>query len=161
MISITVSNATLILGAHAIFRDLNWEIQHDQKIGLIGPNGAGKSSLFKLIIGEHSPEKGGAVIRARGVTVGYLSQQPEFEPEKTALTLALEGNPRLAEIEAELRRIEGKLGDPAIYNNAKSLERVLDSQHKLLEEYESLGGLNYDFTRPRSIAWAWIAGNRF
>ena len=51
MISITVSNATLILGAHAIFRDLNWEIQHDQKIGLIGPNGAGKSSLFKLIIG--------------------------------------------------------------------------------------------------------------
>src|SRR5215208_4292947 len=150
MISITVSNATVILGAHAIFRDLNWEIQHDQKIGLIGPNGAGKSSLFKLIIGEHSPEKGGAVIRARGVTVGYLSQHPEFEPEKTALTLALEGNPRLAEIEAELRRIEVKLGDPAIYNNPKSLERVLDSQHKLLEEYESLGGLNYE-SRVREL----------
>ena len=150
MISITVSNATLILGAHAIFRDLNWEIQHDQKIGLIGPNGAGKSSLFKLIIGEHSPEKGGAVIRARGVTVGYLSQHPEFEPEKTALTLALEGNPRLAEIEADLRRIEGKLGDPAIYNNPKSLERTLDSQHKLLEEYEALGGLNYD-SRVREV----------
>jgi ATP-binding cassette subfamily F protein 3 len=150
MISITVSNATLILGAHAIFRDLNWDIQHDQKIGLIGPNGAGKSSLFKLIIGEHSPEKGGAVIRARGVTVGYLSQHPEFEPEKTALTLALEGNPRLAEIEADLRRIEGKLGDPAIYNNPKSLERTLDSQHKLLEEYEALGGLNYD-SRVREV----------
>ena len=57
MISITVSNVTLILGSHAIFRDLSWEVQHDQKIGLIGPNGAGKSSLFKLIIGEHSPEK--------------------------------------------------------------------------------------------------------
>jgi ATP-binding cassette subfamily F protein 3 len=150
MISITVSNATLILGAHAIFRDLNWEIQHEQKIGLIGPNGAGKSSLFKLIVGEHSPEKGGAVIRARGVTVGYLSQHPEFEPEKTALTLALEGNPRLAEIESELRRIEGKLGDPAIYNNPKALERVLDSQHKLLEEYETLGGLNYD-SRVREV----------
>ena len=65
MISITVSNATLILGAHTIFRDLSWEIQHDQKIGLIGPNGAGKSSLFKLITGEHSPEKGGAVIKAK------------------------------------------------------------------------------------------------
>ena len=32
MISITVSNATLILGAHIIFRDLSWEVQHDQKI---------------------------------------------------------------------------------------------------------------------------------
>jgi ATP-binding cassette subfamily F protein 3 len=143
MISITVSNATLILGSHAIFRDLNWEIQHDQKIGLIGPNGAGKSSLFKLITGEYSPEKGGAVIKAKGVTLGYLPQHPEFEPEKTALALALEGNPRVAEIEQELQRIESKLGSPEVYNNARALERALDAQNKLLEEYESLGGLNY------------------
>ena len=143
MISITVSNATLILGSHAIFRDLNWEVQHDQKIGLIGPNGAGKSSLFKLIIGEHSPEKGGAVIKAKGVTVGYLPQHPEFEPEKIAFALALEGNPRVAEIEKELQRIEEKLGAPEVYNNAKALERALDAQHKLLEEFESLGGMNY------------------
>ncbi|RPJ28728.1 MAG: ABC transporter ATP-binding protein [Chloroflexi bacterium] len=143
MISITVSNATLILGSHAIFRDLSWEVQHDQKIGLIGPNGAGKSSLFKLIIGEHSPEKGGTVIKAKGVTVGYLPQHPEFELEKTALALALEGNPRVAEIERELQRVETKLGTPEVYNNAKVLERTLDTQHKLLEEYESLGGMNY------------------
>ena len=143
MISITVSNATLILGSHVIFRDLNWEVQHDQKIGLIGPNGAGKSSLFRLIIGEHAPEKGGTVIKAKGVTVGYLPQHPEFELEKTALTLALEGNPRVAEIEHELDRAESKLSDPQVYNNAKSLERVLNTQHQLLEEYESLGGLNY------------------
>jgi len=143
MISITVSNAALILGAHVIFRDLNWEVQHDQKIGLIGPNGAGKSSLFKLIIGEHSPEKGGAVIKAKGVTVGYLPQHPEFDPEETALALALEGNPRIGGIERELQRIEEKLGTPEVYNNAKALERVLDAQHRLLEEFESLGGMNY------------------
>jgi ATP-binding cassette subfamily F protein 3 len=143
MISITVSNATLILGSHVIFRDLDWEVQHDQKIGLIGPNGAGKSSLFKLIVGEHAPEKGGTVIKAKGVTVGYLPQHPEFEPEKTALALALEGNPRLAEIEQELQRVESKLGDPEVYNNAKALGRALDAQNRLLEEYESLGGMNY------------------
>jgi len=150
MISITVSNATLILGAHVIFRDLNWEVQHDQKIGLIGPNGAGKSSLLKLIIGEHEPEKGGTVIRAKGVTVGYLPQHPEFEPEKIALALALEGNPRVAEIEHELHRVESKLGEPEVYNNPKALERALDAQHKLLEEFESLGGLNYE-SRVREL----------
>ena len=143
MISITVSNATLILGAHTIFRDLNWEVQHDQKIGLIGPNGAGKSSLLKLIIGEHAPEKGGTVIKAKGVTLGYLPQQPEFDPERTAISLALEGNTRVAEIDAELQRVEARLGDPEVYNNPKALERALDAQHKLLEEFESLGGLNY------------------
>src|SRR5512134_2319705 len=143
MISITVSNATLILGSHVIFRDLSWEVQHDQKIGLIGPNGAGKSSLFKLIIGEHSPEKGGSVIKAKGVTVGYLPQHPEFDPERSAISLALEGNSRIAEIESELERIEEKLGTPDVYNNLKSLQRTLDTQHKLLEEYEALGGMNY------------------
>ena len=150
MISITISNATLILGAHTIFRDLNWEIQHDQKIGLIGPNGAGKSSLFKLITGEHTPEKGGTVIRAKGVKVGYLPQEPEFDPERTAISLALEGNPRVAEVDEELKRIEKKLGEPEVYNNAKTLERALNAQHKLLEEFESLGGLNYE-SRVREL----------
>jgi ATP-binding cassette subfamily F protein 3 len=150
MISITVSNATLILGSRAIFRDLNWEIQHDQKIGFIGPNGAGKSSLFKLIIGEHAPEKGGTVIRAKGVTVGYLPQQPEFDPESIAFSLALAGNPRVAEIESELQRVESKLSDPDVYNNAKALERTLDAQHKLIEEFEALGGSNYE-SRVREL----------
>ena len=144
MISIAISNATLILGAQTIFRDQSWEIQHDQKIGLIGPNGAGKSSLFKLIIGEHAPEKGGTVIRAKGVTVGYLPQHPEFKPERTAISLALEGNPRIAEIEAELHRIESKLGNPEVYDDTKKLAGVLDEQHKLLEEFESLGCANYE-----------------
>ena len=86
MISITVSNASLILGAHTIFKDLNWEVQHDQKIGLIGLNSAGKSSLLKLIMEEHAPEKGGAVIRAKDVTVGYLPQHPEFDPDRLGNT---------------------------------------------------------------------------
>ena len=150
MISITVSNATLILGSRAIFRDLSWEIQHDQKIGLIGPNGAGKSSLLKLIIGEHTPEKGGTVIRAKGVTVGYLPQHPELDPERIAFSLALEGNPRIAEIESELQKVELKLSDPNVYNNEKALGRMLDSQHKLIEEFESLGGANYE-SRVREL----------
>ncbi len=143
MISISLSNTTLILGARAIFRNLNWEIQHDQKIGLIGPNGAGKSSLLKLITAEHNPEPGGQLVKAKGVTIGYLPQHPEFDPQKSALTLALEGNPRLAEVESELHRVETKMGDPEVYNNPKALHRALETQQKLLDEYEALGGANY------------------
>jgi ATP-binding cassette, subfamily F, member 3 len=143
MISVSLSNVTLVLGARAIFRNLNWEIQHDQKIGLIGPNGAGKSSLFKLITGEHNPEPGGGIVKAKGVTLGYLPQQPEFDPAETAFALALAGNPRMAEVEAELQRVEAKMGDPAVYSDEKALSRVLEAQHKLLEEYEALGGASY------------------
>lgn len=143
MISILLSNVSLILGARSIFRDLTWEIQHDQKIGLIGPNGAGKSSLLKVIIGEYTPEPGGSAVRARGVTVGYLSQQPELDPDQSALEAALAGQPRVAQIEAELERVEASLGDLAVYANSKVLQRALASQQALLDEYERLDGETY------------------
>jgi ATP-binding cassette subfamily F protein 3 len=143
MISISLDHTTLILGAKTIFRDLTWEIQHDQKIGLVGPNGAGKSSLFKLITGEYAAEPGGNVVRARGVTVGYLPQQPEFDPAAQALQLALDGNPRVAELEKALAEIEARLGDPSVYDDGKALTRTLELHEKTLAEYESLGGASY------------------
>lgn len=143
MISILLSNITLILGARTIFRNLTWEIQHDQKIGLVGPNGAGKSSLLKAIIGEYIPEPGGVISRARGVSVGYLPQHPELPNDQTALAAALAGNPRPAEIETKMKQIEDSLGDPQVYGNPKALERALADQQTLLDEYDQLGGESY------------------
>ncbi len=143
MISILLSNVTLILGARTIFRELTWEIQHDQKIGLIGPNGAGKSSLLKIITGEYTPEPGGSAVRARGVTAGYLPQQPELEEGQSALEAALAGQPRVAEIEIELERVEASLGDPAVYQDTKALQRALAAQQALLDEYDALDGETY------------------
>ncbi len=143
MIAVQFSNITLILGARTIFRSLSWEIQDNQKIGLIGPNGAGKSSLLKLITGEYTPEPGGGVIKARGVTVGYLAQQPEFAADRTAFELAMEGNPRLATLETELHRVETSLGDPQVYSDETRLSRALERQQDLLQEYQALGGEQY------------------
>jgi len=98
MISIGLSNVHLVLGARSIFKDLTWEIQHNQKIGLVGPNGAGKSSLLKLITGEFSPEPGGSVVRAKGVTVGYLPQQPDFPPRIRRSTWSWQAFPELQKL---------------------------------------------------------------
>jgi ATP-binding cassette subfamily F protein 3 len=122
---------------------LSWSIQHGQKIGLIGPNGAGKSSLFKLIVGEYTPEPGGTIIRAKGVTVGYLPQQPEPPPGQTAFDAVLAGAPRWRQIQAELERLEAEMGDPQVYNSPKALARALDAQQEFLEEYQDLGGDSY------------------
>lgn len=143
MIQIQLTNITLVLGAKIIFENLNWEIKLGQRIGLIGANGAGKSSLFKLIEGEHTPELGGLITRARLITTGYLSQHPELDLSLTAFDAALAGNPRVAEARAELEAVEKSLGEPEIYSNEKKLQHALELQHKLLEEYNSLGGDSY------------------
>ncbi|MBI5822971.1 MAG: ABC-F family ATP-binding cassette domain-containing protein [Chloroflexi bacterium] len=143
MIQIQLSNITLVLGARRIFENLNWEIQHRQKIGLVGANGAGKSSLFKMIEGEHSPEMGGTITRARLITTGYLPQHPELDSSLTAFDAALAGNPRVAEVHAEMERVENSLGDPEVYGDGKKLQRALEQQHKLIDEYYALGGDSY------------------
>jgi ATP-binding cassette, subfamily F, member 3 len=143
MISISLDHATLILGAKTIFKDLTWEIQHNQKIGLVGPNGAGKSSLFKLIIGEFTSEPGGNVVFAKNVTIGYLPQQPEFDPSAQAFQLAQDGNPRVAELEKQLTALEARLGDSLIYEDEKALTHTLEAHAKCLEEYEALAGSSY------------------
>ncbi len=143
MIAVSLNSVSLVLGARPIFRNLAWEIQHDQRIGLIGPNGAGKSSLFKLISGEYEAEAGGLVVKARGVTIGCLAQEPELDPQQSAFDAALAGNPRVAELEAELSRLEARLADPAVYGNERALAHVLEQQQQRVEEYQALGGDQY------------------
>jgi ATP-binding cassette subfamily F protein 3 len=143
MISLSLNRIHLILGAKTIFRDLDWEIQHDQKIGLIGPNGAGKSSLFKLITGEYTAEKGGAVIRARGVSVGYLAQDPQLDSQMTGFEAALQGNPKVGEVAKALLDVEESLGNKTVYENEKRLAHALEKQQTLLVEYQAMGGDQY------------------
>jgi ATP-binding cassette subfamily F protein 3 len=143
MISLSLNRIHLILGAKTIFKDLDLEIQHDQKIGLIGPNGAGKSSLFKLITGEYTAEKGGALTRARGVSVGYLAQDPQLDANMTGFEAALQGNPRAGEVAEALVEVEESLSNELIYENEKRLAHALEKQQSLLVEYQALGGDQY------------------
>src|SRR5512137_2236947 len=143
MIAVNLTNLKLDLFARHILTKVDWEIHDDRCVGLIGANGAGKSSLLKLIAGELKPD-GGSITRAKGLTIGYLQQDPALDPGRTALEEALSASTELHALEKDLLTIEHKLSDPAIYGNAKALERTLETQQRLLERYEELGGLNYE-----------------
>jgi ATP-binding cassette subfamily F protein 3 len=143
MNQIQFSNVSLVLGAKRIFENLNWEIQRGQRIGLIGANGAGKSSLFKLIVGEYSPELGGNITRSRSISTGYLPQQPELDVTRTAFEAALDGNPRMVEIQTELENVEASLGKPEIFGDERKLQLALEQQHRLIEEFHAYGGDSY------------------
>ncbi len=61
-------------GADEIFRDVAFEIQAGEKVGLIGANGAGKTTLMRCLLGLETPD-GGHVRLTAGATVGYVEQQ--------------------------------------------------------------------------------------
>jgi ATP-binding cassette, subfamily F, member 3 len=158
---------------HLVLRDLNWEIQAGQKIGLIGPNGGGKSTVLKLILGQLTPEAG-SIFRIKDLTIGYLPQDtgvnlpplPPSLPGKgepaplapeergwgrgvSVLEAALSGSPTIARLRDALAAAEAQMGDPVIYGAPARLARVLDEHARLLHEYEVAGGLTYE-NRVRS-----------
>ncbi len=143
MIAVHLVDVSLNLAGRPILSGLSLEIHADRVIGLIGPNGVGKSSLLKLIAGEYAPDAG-TLTRARGLTIGYLAQEPVLAPDKTALAEAMTAVPELARIEAGLQRIEARLSDPTVYGDAKKLARALDQQAELHARYDALGGATFE-----------------
>ncbi len=148
MIAVTLDKITYTYVSTPIVADLSWEIHDDRVVGLIGPNGSGKSTLLRLIAGELSPDSG-FLVRKKGLTMGYLQQDVQLTPGHTLLQEVLAASGELARVEEELQKVEASLADPVVYGDPKMLARVSDRQEKLLNEFESLGGSNFD-SRVRS-----------
>lgn len=67
-----------------LFNDVTFSIDWSERLGLIGTNGSGKTTLMRILSGEETPDTGRVII-AEGSRVGYLPQNPMFEPEETVL----------------------------------------------------------------------------
>jgi len=74
---IQLTNLTKSFGGQILFKNLNLQINSNQKIGLIGRNGTGKSTLFKIILGEESYDDGEVTI-PKNYKIGTLKQHLVF-----------------------------------------------------------------------------------
>lgn len=138
-----LDSATQYYGAQIVFSKLSWEVFHDARTGLVGPNGAGKSTILKLLAGENEPNEG-AVHITRGVRVGYLPQEPEFDLSRTVIQEAMDASPTLASLEREMERLAAQMGDPAVYGDERKLQRVMDAHARAVQDFQERGGLNFD-----------------
>ncbi|NOU92692.1 ATP-binding cassette domain-containing protein [Paenibacillus sp. LMG 31456] len=72
-------------GERSVLSGADGSLQYGEKVMLLGDNGSGKTTLFKLLLGEETPDKGEIKLGAR-VEVGYLAQQMGIQDRKqTAL----------------------------------------------------------------------------
>jgi ATP-binding cassette ChvD family protein len=81
------------------------------KIGVIGPNGAGKSTLLKIMAGIDTEFEGEAW-PGQGVTVGYLAQEPELDPDKTVRENVMEGAGQAAALLERFNDLSAKMAEP-------------------------------------------------
>jgi energy-dependent translational throttle protein EttA len=125
---------------HTVLRDIWLSFLPGAKIGVLGLNGAGKSTLLKIMAGVETNFVGEA-FAAEGVSVGYLSQEPQLNPAKDVKGNVEEG---VAELKAVLERYDAvnmKLGEDL---SPDEMEKVLDEQSKLQDRIDAANAWDLD-----------------
>ena len=132
---LTAQNFTFGFLDGVLFKGAAFKVEENDKIGLIGANGTGKTSLFKLIIGQYSPNEGG-IVRGKDVRIGYMEQYLECDDNQTLYNEALTVFSDVAKMEEELEEINERL------LNESSID-LIEKQVKLTEDIERRDGLVY------------------
>jgi ATP-binding cassette ChvD family protein len=127
-------------GGREVFKGITLSFLPGVKIGVLGVNGAGKSTLMKIMAGIET-EYGGEAWAAPGATVGYLSQEPYLDPEKTVGENVEEA---FADLKAALNRfndISNKFAEPM---SDEEMNDLLAEQADLQEKIDSQDGWELD-----------------
>ena len=124
-----------------LFSGITFKLNPGDRIGLVGKNGAGKSTLLKVIAGQQEYD-GGSLAFEKGVSIGYLRQDIDFEGGRTVLEEAYQAFSEIREIENKLGKVNAELAERTDYES----EYYHDLMHQLddlTHRYELIGGYNY------------------
>ncbi|HEV2835923.1 MAG TPA: ABC-F family ATP-binding cassette domain-containing protein [Pyrinomonadaceae bacterium] len=124
-------------GVQDVLRGTSLQVNAGEHVGLVGRNGAGKSTIFRLVRGDETADRGD-VVRARGIRLGLLDQHVHFKPGSTVHESALAAFGRLQQIEHEMHELEHRMAEAG-----DDLEKVLERYSDLQHEFELEGGFEY------------------
>ncbi|HEY9287822.1 MAG TPA: ABC-F family ATP-binding cassette domain-containing protein [Candidatus Dormibacteraeota bacterium] len=134
-----VDYLSLMYGAELILRDLSFQLEPGQRLGIVGGNGTGKTSLLKAVVGDVTPSAGTLSLASRA-RVAYLAQELEAGPHESVYADALHSR---ADIMALRRRLE-ELEAAMAAGSSETLPELVDEYGEVQHEYERLDGYAYD-----------------
>ncbi len=137
---VAFNSVTKQQGSRILFAGASFQINPGEKIGLVGPNGAGKTTVFRLIMGEETPDQG-TISKPDKIRIGYFSQNIEEMKGRGVLAEVLSAG-NLESIKNEIAKLEEKLQDPEL--NEDEMMRVVERYGDLQGEFESMGGYDLD-----------------
>lgn len=121
-----------------VLKDIYLSFFYGAKIGVLGLNGAGKSTLLRIIAGEDE-EYLGDISAQKGITFGYLEQEPKLDPEKTVLDIVEEGVQETMDLIKEYEGINEKFSEPDA-----DFDALIEKQTKLQEKIDRLDAWDID-----------------
>ncbi len=132
---LSLTNVHCSYGSDVILGAATFSVEPGEKIGLVGRNGSGKTTLMRILLGEQAPDIGTRQLR-RGATVGYLRQDPHFDPGETLFDAAEGAFAELHRLHSALRAVFEEM----VRAEGADLDRLLSRQARLETEMEAAGG---------------------
>ena len=129
------TNLTKSFGERTLFSGASFKIEAGEKVGIIGANGSGKTTLFNIISGNEEPS-GGGIVKAKGVTVGFLSQFACSGSTRTCYDEALQ-------VFSHLIRLEAELEDMHTLLEKNPTPDLIEKEQLKREAFQTAGGLTY------------------
>ncbi len=129
-----------------ILRDISLSFFPGAKIGVLGLNGSGKSTLLKIMAGIDQNIDGEARPQS-GIRVGYLSQEPELDPDKSVRSVVMEGVGEAFRQVARFNEISDRFAEPV---SDEEMNALLEEQAKLQDAIDAAGG--WELERKLDIA---------
>ena len=111
-----------------LFRDVNFTIKKEDKIGLVGKNGAGKSTLLKMLSGEINFYEGN-VIPEGNITIGFLKQDLDFVKGRTVWDETMQAFEQINQWKKELEEVNHQLATRTDYESDDYSQLI----HKMTE----------------------------
>ena len=133
---IHLEHVTKLYDPDLVLDDISVSIAPGDRIGLIGRNGTGKTTLVKIIGGMLLDFKG-RVTSAKGLRIGYLSQEAEFEHDCTL-------RQEMLKVFDERRALEDEMLLLAEEMESRDDASLLAQYARLQEKHERLGGYDYE-----------------
>jgi len=133
---ISFANINKQYGRQVLFVDASFQLNPSEKVGLVGPNGAGKTTIFRMIVGDETPDDG-EVSAPKRLTIGYFRQDVEEMSGRSVLDEAILGSGRVGDLHHELEQLNHAMADP---DRADEMEAILARYGEVEEEYSHLGG---------------------
>jgi sulfate-transporting ATPase len=112
------------------------------KIGVIGGNGAGKSTLLRIMAGVDKDFFGEAR-PADGISIGYLSQEPQLDSSKDVLGNVEEAVAGTKKLLKRFDEVNLRLGEDI---SPEEMDKLLEEQAKLQDAIEAAKGWDLDRT---------------
>ena len=123
-----------------LIRDISLSFFPGAKIGVLGLNGSGKSTLMRIMAGLDVDYDGEARPQP-GIKIGYLSQEPELDPEKDVRANVEEGLGDTIDLLNRFNKISEKFAEPLA---EEEMALLLEEQGDLQNKIDAAGGWEID-----------------